>query len=47
MNAIQRKAIAIQAINTNVTQIASNNQVSRNFVYQQKNKAWFTKYAFS
>jgi len=39
MNAIQRKAIAIQAINTNVTQIASNNQVSRNFVYQQKNKA--------
>ncbi len=39
MNASQRKAIALQAINNNLTQVASANQVSRNFVYGQKDKA--------
>jgi len=39
MNASQRKAIALQAINNNLTQVASVNQVSRNFVYGQKDKA--------
>lgn len=39
MNATQRKAIALQAINRNVTQIARKNQVSRGFVHKQINKA--------
>lgn len=39
MNPNQRKQIRLQAINSNITRIANANQVSRNFVYEQKNKA--------
>jgi len=41
INFVNRKAIALQVITNNqkITEIAKTNQVSRNFVYAQKNKA--------
>ena len=41
LSAEERKAIAIESINfSNITEIAKNNQVSRNTVYAQKRKAY-------
>lgn len=39
LSSLQRKLIGTQAITNNITHIASANQVSRNFVYNQKDKA--------
>ncbi len=39
MNPNQRKQIGLQAMNCNITRVANANQVSRNFVYEQKSKA--------